>query len=380
MPFCERVCPYCDFAVEPVGELVPGLERDYVDLVLRELELWCAEAGEALLGREFATLYLGGGTPSLLGPVSVERILRGLRSRFAGEPGEVTLEMNPGRPEVARAAAFRDAGVTRASLGVQSLDDRTLRRLGRGHTGADARRGLDVCMAAGFETLSADLIYAAPDQTLRSLAADVGRLVGQGVPHVSAYALSVEPGTPFAEAERRGQLHAPDEETALVMAEDLSAELSAAGIERYEISSYARAGHRSRHNQRYWRRQDVLGLGPSAAGLLGSRRVQNLRERRAWSDSLRIGELPLAEDTQLSEDVEAREALYLGMRLLEGVDCAEYARRYGARPEQIYPRELADLSETGLTELRDDCLRLTERGLRFANEAFVRLVEPADGG
>ena len=380
MPFCERVCPYCDFAVEPVGTLASGLERDYVDLVLREFDLWWAETDGALAGRELATLYLGGGTPSLLDPASVERILSALRARFEGEPSEATLEMNPGRPEVERATSFRAAGITRASLGVQSLDDRTLQRLGRGHTGADAQRGLDVCLAAGFETLSADLIYAAPGQTLRGLAADVQSLVAQGVPHLSAYALSVEPGTPFAEAERRGQLGAPGEDEAVAMAQSLESMLAAAGLERYEISSYARSGHRSRHNQRYWRRQDVLGLGPSAAGLLGSRRVHNLRDRRAWSDSVVNGELPLADDSRLSQDSAAREGLYLGLRRIQGVDLAAYERRYGAPPERLYGRELTDLLQTGLIEVSEGRLRLSERGLLFADEVFIRLVEPGESG
>ncbi|HXZ84796.1 MAG TPA: coproporphyrinogen-III oxidase family protein, partial [Myxococcota bacterium] len=198
VPFCERVCPYCDFAVVGVRALRPELERSFADALLRELERVCEELGPELEGRPLASVYLGGGTPSLLEPATLARLLEALGARFPGPAHEVTLELNPGQLERARIPGFRAAGVTRASLGVQALDDAVLRRLGRGHAAADARAGLEACLCAGFASLSADLIYGAPGQDPGSLLAGADELIGLGVPHVSAYALTIEPDTPFA--------------------------------------------------------------------------------------------------------------------------------------------------------------------------------------
>jgi oxygen-independent coproporphyrinogen-3 oxidase len=376
VPFCERVCPYCDFAVVGVGRLRPEAERDFVAALLLELERVCAELGPLVAGRSLATVYLGGGTPSMLEPGSVARLLDALRARFPGEPREVTLELNPGRVELARIPGFRSAGVTRASLGVQALDDRVLQRLGRAHRAGDARAGLEACLRAGFASVSADLIYGAPGQGLETLLAGADELLALGAPHVSAYALTIEPETPFASALARGQLELPGENAFAEQGERLAARLEAAGLERYEISSWARPGHRSLHNQRYWLREDVLGLGPSAASLVGVRRLQNSRSLADWQRRLAEGRLAWAEHTELEADTERREALYLGLRRIEGVDLAGYAARYGAAPEQLFPAELAELRARDLIELDAGALRLSARGRLFADEVFLALVEP----
>jgi oxygen-independent coproporphyrinogen-3 oxidase len=375
VPFCERVCPYCDFAVVGVGRLGRARETAYVDALLRELELWLERHAALLGGRALETVYLGGGTPSLLSPGSVARILAALRSAFAGAPSEVTLEVNPEGIGKDTARALCEAGVTRLSLGAQSLHDATLRRLGRGHAAAQARAGLHACLAAGAASVSADLIYGAPGQSCAELLADVDELIGAGVPHVSAYALTLEPGTPFARARERGRLALPGEDAVVEMARALWDRLGAAGLERYEISSAARAGHRSRHNQRYWLRRDVLGLGPSAAGLLGERRLANAREPARWAAAIAAGELARDVDQPLDADAQRRETLYLGLRRLEGVDREAFARRFGAPPERWLAPELAELRALGLLGEVDGRLLLSARGLLFADEVFLRLVE-----
>jgi oxygen-independent coproporphyrinogen-3 oxidase len=369
-PFCERVCPYCDFAVEPLARSDADRERRWVQGILRELDLVCAAV--PLEGRRLATVYFGGGTPSLLAPESVAELLAALGERFAGAAQEVTLELNPGTSEIERIPGFRRAGVTRLSVGVQSFDDETLRRLGRAHRGAEARRGLEAALGAGFASLSADLIYAAPAQSEATLAADLDALISLGVPHVSAYALAIEPGTPFARARER--LRLPDEEAAARLAGRVGSTLAAAGYARYEISSFARPGHRSRHNQRYWRRRDVLGLGPSAASLLGSLRTKSVRSRGAWLEALAQGRLAWCEREELAPDAERRETLYLGLRRLEGVRRADYLRRFGEPPERAFGRELAELRALELVCDEAGTLRLTARGLAFADEVARRLV------
>ncbi len=377
VPFCERVCPYCDFAVEAVGELAPERARGYVELLLRELELARGTHGPALEGRRLASVYLGGGTPSLLPGGEVERLLAALARVFGSLPGDVTLELNPGQLEVGRLADFARAGVTRLSVGVQSLHDAILKRLGRAQSAAEARRGLDACLAAGFRSVSADLIQAAPDQSEGELFADLDALIDAGVPHLSVYALTIEPGTPFA-ARARGRLRLPDEDLAFAMSQGVRARLAAAGYGQYEISSFARPGHRSRHNQRYWSRRDVLGLGVSAAGLLGDLRIRNHRTASAWSAALERGRLPLAEQERLSSREARRETLGLGLRRLDGVSRAAYWRRFESRPEDDFATELRELRSLDLIADRAGFLRLTERGILFADEVFLRFVGTVD--
>jgi oxygen-independent coproporphyrinogen-3 oxidase len=374
MPFCERVCPYCDFAVEAVGRLPAALEKEYVEAALAELRQLRERHAAELAGRPLATIYLGGGTPSLLAAESVARLVGEIRASFAGEPAEVTLELNPGIAESRRVEGLRAAGITRLSVGVQALDDDVLRALGRGHSAADARAGLESCLAAGFASLSADLIYGAPRQSEASLLRDVGALLGAGVPHVSAYALTLEAGTPFGVAHAAGRLALPDEETARRMGRRVRAELAAAGYGQYEISSFARAGHESRHNSRYWLRRDVVALGPSGATLLRETRFQNRRSRAEWAACIARGE-PAHEGVEVLDAAEQRrEALALGFRRIEGVSRSAYRRRFGALPEQLFPAQLAELEALELIQLRADRWRLSERGILFADEVFLRFA------
>jgi oxygen-independent coproporphyrinogen-3 oxidase len=370
VPFCEHVCPYCDFAVVAVGRLAEADEEDLVAGLLAEWQRW----RDPVAGRPVASVYFGGGTPSLLRPKSLARVLDALAADLSLEGAEVTVELNPGQLEVARVPELRALGVTRLSVGLQSLDDETLRRLGRAQRADEALRGLEACLAAGFESLSADLIYGAPGQSVETLLRDVERLIALGVPHVSAYALTLEPETPFARAAAAGRLELPDEDAVVEMSRLLRARLASAGIAQYEISSYARSGHRSRHNQRYWTRSDVLGLGPSAATLLGERRLRNARALADWLRALRAGQSPAVEDDPISAAEARREALYLGLRRLEGVSRAEYLRRYGEAPEASLGPELARLRERELIADERGSIRLSERGLLFADDVFLELL------
>ena len=375
VPFCEHVCPYCDFAVLGVGRLPEPDEDSFVDFVLRELAL----SRQTIAGREVASVYFGGGTPSLLRPRSFARLLEAFRAELRFAETEITVELNPGQLEVSRVPELHALGVTRLSIGLQALDDSVLRRLGRAQAGAQARRGLEACLAAGFASLSVDLIYGAPGQSLPTLLRDVEAVIDLGVPHVSAYALTLEPGTPFALAAERGKLDLPDEDTVLAMSRLLRARLGAAGIAPYEISSYARAGPRSRHNQRYWRRQDVLGLGPSAASLVGERRFRNASELGDWRAALAEERSPVVESETLSEADARRETLFLGLRRLAGVSRAEFARRFGAAPEAYFALELDALRSRDLIHDAAGAIRLTERGILFADEVFMGLLGD-DGG
>lgn len=374
VPFCDRVCPYCDFAVEGVRSLEPERERAFVEALLAELDLVAREHESALAGRPLSTVYWGGGTPSLLRPQSVERLLGAIERRFGCAGDEVTLELNPRDLEAARVPAFREAGVTRLSVGLQSLSDRTLQRLGRAHRADEARRVLDVCLGAGFASLSVDLIYAAPDQRLADVGADVDAVVRLGIPHVSAYTLTIETDTPFARAVARGQLRLADEDEVLAMMQLVRDRLAAAGRVQYEISNHALPGHESRHNERYWRCQDVLGLGPSAASLLAGRRFQNVADAKAWQRAIGEGRRALAESNVLTPAEARAEAMGLGLRRLCGVSRAEFAQRFGGSPESFFGAELSELAKLGLIVETEGRLHLSERGILFADEVFLRFL------
>ena len=375
VPFCEHVCPYCDFAVLGVGRLKEADEDAFVELALREWRI----VRESVAGREVASVYFGGGTPALLRPASIARLLEAFQADLHFASPEITVELNPGQLEVSRVPALLALGVTRLSVGLQALDDTVLRRLGRAQAGEQARRGLEACLAAGFASLSVDLIYGAPGQALETLLRDVEDVIDLGVPHVSAYSLTLEPGTVFTRAAERGKLELPDEDTVLAMSRQTRARLAAAGIAQYEISSYARPGHRSRHNQRYWQRRDVLGIGPSAASLLGDRRFRNARELADWRVALFEGRSPVAESELLSAEAARRETLYLGLRRLDGVRRADFLRRFGRAPEAFFAAELRALRSRGLIHDQAGAIRLSEAGLLFADEVFMGLLGGDNG-
>jgi oxygen-independent coproporphyrinogen-3 oxidase len=380
VPFCERVCPYCDFAVVGVRRLPGEHERRYVDALCRELE----RRRGAFAGRRLASLYLGGGTPSLLRPEAVARLVEAVRAAFpSGQEPEITLEVNPGSLERERLPGFRAAGVNRVSVGVQSFQDLTLKRLGRAHRGDEARRTLAAARQAGFPVLCLDLMLAAPDQDLAALEADLEEVVGHAPEHVSVYELTLEPGTPFAAAASRGRLALPDEDAALSMLESAEARLVGAGYERYEISNYARPGFAAVHNRRYWERRPVLGLGvgavsndpPSPAAPHGTRRT-NTRSLEAYLEALEAGRSAEREPAErLSARTARGEAVFLALRSARGLDARRFADEFGGPPRAFWAGAIEELLGEGLLAEQDPGdLRLTARGRLLADAVFQHFV------
>lgn len=389
VPFCERVCPYCDFAVVAARSLGRAREDGYVDAILLELERRMAVFG----GRSLASLYLGGGTPSLLQPASVARIVAAVYAAFppaaADRRVEVTLEVNPSTVERSRLPGFREAGVNRVSLGVQSFNDEVLRRLGRAHRGDEGRRSVSACREAGFDAVSLDLIFAAPAQTLPIFERDLAEAVAFEPEHVSTYELTIEAGTPFATAAARGQLAVPRDpdqqiERSLAMMGVAEARLEGAGFRRYELSSYARPGFESVHNRRYWQRRPVLGLGMGAFSTepispetpFGSRRA-NPRNLDAYLTGIAAGGLPEAGPVEVLDAKTARgEAVFLALRDVDGLDAERFAEEFGAPPRAFWDPAISSLVTEGLLEERAGSgdLRLTPRGRRVSDsvcECFV---------
>lgn len=369
-PWCLSKCPYCDFAsqaVEP-GEV---LHERYAAAVLGELDA----RAPTLAGRRLVSVFFGGGTPSLWDPHVLGRVLEGIRSAFASESRdlEVTVECNPSSLDRPKAAALREAGVGRLSLGVQSLDDGHLRHLGRRHDAAGALRALGAARAE-IPRVSADLMFGMPGQTIGALEDEARRLVDLGLDHVSAYALTIEPGTLFGQLHRRGKLPVASDETYADLFEALERTFGAAGLEHYEVSSYARPGQEARHNLHYWRGGDYVGIGAAAVGCTTSapghaRRWRNHSQPRRYMDAAsRADEAPAIEEWEepLDANLLVREALMLGLRTREGIDLDAVRRRAGVDPEQGRERAIARAEERG------DLMR-EEGWLRVPRERWLRL-------
>lgn len=360
VPFCARVCPYCDFAVR-TGDA--ARQRRYVEHLLAEIDLW-ADWPEPI-----DTVYFGGGTPSRLDPDDVARIVARARQRLPVIDGaRVFLEANPDDVSAATAAGWSTAGVTTLSIGVQTLDPRGLEFLGRQHGSEVARRAVETAHAAGFATVSIDLIYGLPGQTATAWRADMDRALALGPHHVSCYQLTIHQDTRFGLLERRSKLvQLPDDEQAALFR--LTHEhMADAGMPGYEVSQFARGPeHHSRHNRKYWNHTPYLGLGPSAHSYRERRRWWNLRRTDPWQERIAAGRRPIEAAETLDLPALLLEALMTGLRTSAGVDLDELRRRWGVDLLEGNGPLLRRLCGDGLARLDGARLALTLDGLALAD-------------
>jgi oxygen-independent coproporphyrinogen-3 oxidase len=375
-PFCASKCPYCDFNSH-VRERID--EARFRDALLAELAWEAARLGP----RSLASIFFGGGTPSLMDPTTVAALIAdALRHFTPADDIEITLEANPSSVEVGRLAGYADAGVNRISLGVQALDDSVLRFLGRRH---DARQALEALVAARsiFARASFDMIYARPGQTPQEWRRELGQALALGFDHLSLYQLTIEPGTAFATAHARGDFSLPDGDAAAALYEATAEEAAKFGLAAYEVSNYARPGAESRHNLAYWRYQDYAGIGPGAHGrvslasapatpLLATRRH---RAPEAWAGLVEAHGHGTTEETAIPPPERAREALLMGMRLGEGIDAASFEARTGiALAHALHQPTLMAAFEEGYVTWNGRHLAATASGLIRLDALLPRLV------
>ncbi|MEY4850522.1 MAG: hypothetical protein RLZZ331_1526 [Pseudomonadota bacterium] len=367
-PFCVTKCPYCDFNSHV---------RETVDQAAWQAALLADLAFEAarLPGRRLASIFFGGGTPSLMPPATVAAIIDAACQHWTPEPDlEITLEANPSSVEAGRFVGFASAGVNRLSLGVQALDDADLKLLGRPHDVAAALAALDVAQAT-FNRVSFDLIYDRPGMTRESWQAELTRALGFGTTHLSLYQLTIEPGTRFAALHARGQLVMPDEDTSADLFAMTQAITAAAGVPAYEISNHAAPGLESRHNLTYWRYGDYAGIGPGAHGRREG--VATLRRKKPehWLAGVNESGHGMESETSLTVAERTTEALVMGLRLAEGLDAARFVARSGtALADAVKPDAVARLVAQGLLTSDSRGLRLTTAGWPLANAVLAEIA------
>jgi oxygen-independent coproporphyrinogen-3 oxidase len=373
IPWCVRKCPYCDFNSHERTGALP--EAQYVERLMLDVET----ALPSVWGRRVSSVFIGGGTPSLFSPGSIDALLSGVRARLALDPeAEITLEANPGTVESARFRGFRGAGVNRISIGVQSFDERMLAALGRIHSADEARRAIDAALSS-FDNVNIDLMYALPGQTPAMARADLDEALRFGLAHVSAYQLTLEPNTVFWSKPPA----LPEHDVAADMQLAAEESLRAAGYQHYETSAFALPGRRCRHNLNYWRFGDYLGIGAGAHGKL-SFPDRVTRHARAKQPNEYMKADARVEESVVSAAELPFEFMLNTLRLVEGFELALFSERTGLPISRI-DQPLSEMERKGLLERDWKHLRPTERGRRFLNdllEAFLpdrRAPAPASG-
>ena len=386
VPFCNTKCPYCDF------NTYQGIERlmgPYLDAVTTETRLW----GDLLRRPAVTSVFLGGGTPSYLSNGYVDRILAAANEAFRLDPeAEITMEANPGDLDVESCRRLSNAGINRLSLGVQSLDDGLLRLLGRRHDADQALEAFESARRGGFRNINLDLMYGLPQQTMAQWETTLQRLVSHGPEHISLYALTLEDGTPLQKWVEMGRHPEPDPDLAADMyhyAEDL---LEAGGYHHYEISNWCLPGLESRHNMAYWLNRPYLGVGPGAHSSLGSFRfwdvsspVAYIKAVKDWDGNPFPPPAALTEVTLdtvppvdlcefIDEETRCSETMFLGLRLLEGIDLEAVSAGVECDLSARYNREIQDLVGLGLLERGNGILRLTKPAYLIANQVFTRFI------
>jgi len=374
IPFCTNKCHYCDFnSVVLQGQPV----MDYLQALEREM----AYTVERLPPQTIDTIYVGGGTPTVLTPEQMAHFLRSVRAWFPDQAVnlEFSMEANPGTVDEEKLAAMKEGGVNRISFGVQSFDNRLLHDIGRIHDTSDVYRSLEAARKAGFTNLSIDLMFGLPNQTLEQLDHTLSAALALDLPHYSIYSLKVEENTLFYKLYQRDELPLPDEDTELEMYRLIMDRLQAAGYEQYEISNFARPGFESRHNMTYWRNEPYYGIGAGAHGYAARLRHMNIRGVQPYIRACQTG-LPRAEEHPVSEQEAMEDFMMVGLRMLRGVSNEDFRRQFAVSMEEAFGQTLSRLLTQGLLERTEDGYRLSRQGLIYGNEVFGAFLGAVETG
>ncbi|QOX78349.1 radical SAM family heme chaperone HemW [Trichlorobacter lovleyi] len=372
IPWCLSKCGYCAFSSRP---LEPHQLEQTCSLLLQEMEL---AATAYPLNQPLRSLYFGGGTPSLLTPEQVSRLVTHSRDLFGhSDTIEITLEANPGTVSLDSLTGYCQAGVTRLSLGAQSFNDMMLQTLGRRHTSAETRSSFQLAQQAGFNSIGLDLICGLPGQEMAAWRQDLAAALALQPDHLSIYGLTIEEETPFAGRYPAGSPELPDHDLSADMLEEADNRLGAAGYEHYEIANFARPGCRSQHNCGYWQRDGYLGIGPGAHSFLRQGwglRWGNQGVFETWAAAIQNNRLAATEQQELTREDALSEHIFLGLRMADGISLNGFAEQFGERVEQRFAEAIHQLQQAGLLSCSRDRLCLTKRGMLLSNQVFVRFL------
>jgi oxygen-independent coproporphyrinogen-3 oxidase len=364
VPFCRHRCGYCNFT------LIAGRD-DLFEAYVQAVELELAQLGAP---REVETLFLGGGTPTHLPLALLQRLMAAARRWLPLAVGaEVSVEANPEDIDASLPTKLAELGVTRLSLGVQSFDDAKLQVLERSHREAQIAAAVEAARTA-IGSIACDLIFAAPGESLATWSDDLSRMLALAPNHISTYGLTFERGAAFYARREKGSISQLDEELERAMYIEAIERLTAAGYEHYEVSNFAKPGHRSRHNEAYWLGEEYFAFGPGAARYVGGRREVNHKSTTTYIRRMLAGESPVAESETLGEESRARERLVFGLRRLAGVDCLAFASQTGVRVESLAGEAIEKFLRAGLLERSGNVLRLTREGLLVSDALWPELL------
>ena len=359
IPFCVRKCQYCDFLSGPADQKT---QEQYTD-ALKEIR-----AAEHTEDYEIVSVFIGGGTPSALKAEAIASIMRTLQEQFFFcEDAEVTIEANPGTVDLEKLTIYRNVGINRLSLGLQSTDAEELKLLGRIHSYEEFLKSYEWARKAGFSNINIDLMFAIPGQTGEAWRQHLYQVAELNPEHISAYSLIIEEGTPFS----RKKLDLPDEDTEYRMYEDVAAVLKEYGYHQYEISNYAKAGCECRHNEGYWQRKDYLGLGLGAASLLGKERFSNTSDMQEYLKNSSAPEKIRKNRELLTREDEMAEFMFLGLRMTKGISKADFQRCFGCTIESVYGEVLEKYEKQGLLLEESGRIFLSREGIHVSNAVMA---------
>ena len=363
IPFCTQICYYCDFSKvfiknQPVDSYLEHLLEEFQSYDIQKLR----------------TLYIGGGTPTALSASQLEVLLKGLTKNLdLSVLEELTIEANPGDLDADKIAVLKNSAVNRVSLGVQTFDDKMLKKIGRSHLEKDIYENIDRLKLAGFDNISIDLIYALPGQTMEQVKENVAKAIGLDIPHMSLYSLILENHTVFMNRMRRGKLPLPKEELEAEMFEYIIAELERAGFEHYEISNFSKPSFESRHNLMYWDNAEYYGIGAGASGYVNGVRYKNHGPIRHYLSAVEEGNARITEE-HLSQKEQMEEEMFLGLRKKSGVSMARFEEKFGRSFDGLYGEIVKDLVQQGLMQIEGDRVRMTKRGLFLGDTVAERFI------
>ena len=360
IPFCVRKCQYCDFLSGPSDE---ETKDRYIEALLKEIR-----AAEHTEDYEIVSVFIGGGTPSALKAEAIASIMRTLQEQFFFcEDAEVTIEANPGTVDLEKLTIYRNVGINRLSLGLQSTDAEELKLLGRIHSYEEFLKSYEWAREAGFSNINIDLMFAIPGQTGEAWRQHLYQVAELNPEHISAYSLIIEEGTPFAEQ----NLDLPDEDTEYQMYEDTAEILERYGYRQYEISNYAKQGYMCRHNAGYWQRREYLGFGLGASSLYGGMRFSNTHQMQEYLKESRNSDQIRKDVTVLSRNEQIEEFMFLGLRMTEGISEKKFEENFDVRLMDVYGDILQKYEETGFMEHIETKWRLTRKGIHVSNHILA---------